>query len=403
VQRPDQHEIDTAAQRLFERLLPDSWIARKQDPDYGIDYVVEVFEGGNSTGSKFDVQLKGTRRARIRGKTISFSLETEHVKYYLKLRAPVFLVVADVTTEEVAWVFLQRYVLEDLAASPWRTQKTVTVLLPTENRLDDTVALAAAAAEADRYMAGLHPAALAAAVHATRRQLESKDPRFAVNVRVDGEKIGYEFLAKETVRATFRFTGTEDALHQTLEELLGKGMPVEFAPGSISVDGLPVLQEAIATGGTLQWARRLPASLQLAALDDAGMEHGHMDALAGEFVGGVKETSFRGRLGESPLEVSFGMTAAPAPAIANVRLSFQIERWAGQPLLYLNHFDQLHSVFGEGAAVPQLVMRCYVRGNHLLTADAKRNESGILGPITSQSPAVGEETRHKPAPSPRCD
>ena len=42
VKRPEQHEIDEAAQRIFRAALPLGWVLKEQKPDYAIDYVVEV-------------------------------------------------------------------------------------------------------------------------------------------------------------------------------------------------------------------------------------------------------------------------------------------------------------------------------------------------------------------------
>ena len=55
MKRPDQHIIETKSQRIFERLVPVEWVAREVKPDYGVDYLVEVFKNGESTGKTFFV------------------------------------------------------------------------------------------------------------------------------------------------------------------------------------------------------------------------------------------------------------------------------------------------------------------------------------------------------------
>jgi len=44
--RAKSHETDEAAQGVFKAAIPKDWVVREQRPDYGLDYVVEIFEGG---------------------------------------------------------------------------------------------------------------------------------------------------------------------------------------------------------------------------------------------------------------------------------------------------------------------------------------------------------------------
>ena len=45
MKRPETHEIDVQARRVFESKLPKEWVCRYQSSDdYGIDYEVEIFK-----------------------------------------------------------------------------------------------------------------------------------------------------------------------------------------------------------------------------------------------------------------------------------------------------------------------------------------------------------------------
>jgi hypothetical protein len=134
MKRPEEHEIDTAAERLFESVLPSSWVARRQEPDYGIDYIVDVFTEGVATGIQFATQLKGSRSVRCRDGVVTFPLQTKHLAYYVdKVRLPVFLVRIDIAGGIAYWVFLQQYAMETLSGIKWRQQKSVTIRVPTIN------------------------------------------------------------------------------------------------------------------------------------------------------------------------------------------------------------------------------------------------------------------------------
>ncbi len=145
MKRPESHGIDTRGQRIFEACLPPEWVVRDQHPDYGVDYEVEVFEKGSSTGILFKVQLKSTVRPDLSsdGTFISCEIETGRADYLCeKLLAPAALVVADVEAGTVYWATPQldeelvRRVREAAAVA----QKSVTVRVPTANQLPHTLA-----------------------------------------------------------------------------------------------------------------------------------------------------------------------------------------------------------------------------------------------------------------------
>ncbi|MBL7086613.1 MAG: DUF4365 domain-containing protein [Candidatus Cloacimonetes bacterium] len=110
MKRPRQHEIDTAAKRLFISNLPDNWVEREQGSDYGIDYEIEIFEKKETTGLIFKVQLKGTTNLKIieRGTIISFSIPVKNLKYYIEeINIPVVLIICDVINKNIYWVEIQ--------------------------------------------------------------------------------------------------------------------------------------------------------------------------------------------------------------------------------------------------------------------------------------------------------
>ena len=79
-------------------MPPEDWTVYDIRPDYGKDHKVELVEGGDHTGSTFWVQIKGQKKVkRLKDGTITFKLETKDLDYHMKLLAPVFLVVVDVT------------------------------------------------------------------------------------------------------------------------------------------------------------------------------------------------------------------------------------------------------------------------------------------------------------------
>ena len=79
MKRPKSHEIDSKAQQVFRSALPPAWVVRDQNPDYGIDYLVEVAESERMTGVTLAVQLKGTTSLKRQGDRIAYRIQTGHL------------------------------------------------------------------------------------------------------------------------------------------------------------------------------------------------------------------------------------------------------------------------------------------------------------------------------------
>ncbi len=104
--RHKSHQIEDISRRAFEDLLPDRWVWRDKNKDYGIDGEVEIFDSKeHDTGLVFWVQLKGTE-SQNKTKILSVDLNVETLQYYKKLDIPVLLVRHSVVEEAcyIKWV-----------------------------------------------------------------------------------------------------------------------------------------------------------------------------------------------------------------------------------------------------------------------------------------------------------
>ncbi|MFL0087958.1 DUF4365 domain-containing protein [Tenacibaculum maritimum] len=90
--RPKQHRLEDLSRVKFQSVLPERWVYRDKDKDYGIDGEVELFdESDKAQGVLFYVQLKATEsESETTILNIDFSIET--LKYYEQLDVPVLLV-----------------------------------------------------------------------------------------------------------------------------------------------------------------------------------------------------------------------------------------------------------------------------------------------------------------------
>lgn len=90
--RPRQHILEEISRDKFKSSLPEQWVYRDKDKDYGIDAEVEIFnDDGLTTGFVFWVQLKATD-ARTKSTIMNVDLKIDTLKYYKQLEIPVILV-----------------------------------------------------------------------------------------------------------------------------------------------------------------------------------------------------------------------------------------------------------------------------------------------------------------------
>lgn len=87
--RPRQHSLEDESIIEFKKILPQEWICRNGDKDYGVDLEVEIVRDGCVTGKKFYVQLKATDAIQ---KSVFCTLNISTLNYYNELKIPTIIV-----------------------------------------------------------------------------------------------------------------------------------------------------------------------------------------------------------------------------------------------------------------------------------------------------------------------
>ena len=88
--RAKQHQSEDKSILEFQVILPDEWVYRVKDKDYGIDGEVEIFDPtGSATGKIFFVQLKSTEKGLNSKGKITYYLDNTKANYYSEIQLPV--------------------------------------------------------------------------------------------------------------------------------------------------------------------------------------------------------------------------------------------------------------------------------------------------------------------------
>ena len=382
IQRPEQHQIDEDARNIFKSVLPSAWTKVEQHPDYGIDFTVELFESGPegttlATGVEFQVQLKGTRRLAIGAGCICFPFTTRHLVQYLdSKRRPVFLVVIDVANKVGYWCFLQGYALDELARKDWRSQKTVTIRVPTKNRLNDFARLRAAVVEADTRMAEIRPGAIRGAIKAEEARIESKDRRVKVRITATEDGITHHLRPLEPITGRLTFSGKAEDVQRAVSDVVDRGLPVNAAEYGIEMTaiGLPGAPNDANAITTVSAQRSIEGLVRIAAVDESGSERGSLE-LPGNYEGGQKELRFSASLPSHVLSLHVCTTIGRP-----MRCKFQLDLspWFGQVLTQLADFDRLAHVFARLDEQDHFRVEVLMRGNSVGRHDSPAHASHDL-------------------------
>jgi hypothetical protein len=247
MKRPEQHITDSAGERQLRSIFePLGWTVNKIEHDYGVDFEVEVFRDGRTTGATFKVQLKSSKATKYTavGDFISQTLDSGAAIYLCReLTSPVILIHADVEHNKTFWLAPQLDLVTLRKLAEESPKQAITLRIPTANELPDSLARLIAAIEQVETLL------------ATRVIIETPVLDFVSSIhgRVDSDELIQEFKIK----------GDSVKLSQA-QSLLGRGL-VDEARSRVN----SVLSDPEASIGN-----KFPAVLILAAVESRAFREG---------------------------------------------------------------------------------------------------------------------------------
>lgn len=149
--RSSSHVAGEKAISIVKEILPDEWVVREINPDYGLDLDIELFDsysdGFITLGEHLYVQVKGTESPiyktfefnRFRTRVLKFKLETAELNLVERMGSavPVLLIVVDIQSKAIYQICLNDYIKKILLVQNplYKKQNTITINIPTSNIL----------------------------------------------------------------------------------------------------------------------------------------------------------------------------------------------------------------------------------------------------------------------------
>jgi len=133
--RPRQHVLESISDRKLRNLIPDEWVIRKLESDYGIDYMVEIFEGGFSTGNMFFIQLKGTDKNQEKKDEVKYQVKIKHLNYYNTIPNPILFMIYSTKADSFWGIWSNN--IKDILTEEQLSQDSVSVVLTKKNIINN--------------------------------------------------------------------------------------------------------------------------------------------------------------------------------------------------------------------------------------------------------------------------
>ncbi len=108
-----------------------------QSRDLGIDFTCEVMNGEYPTGLTFHAQCKGRSTTGGNNSSLSVSVKTTTINYWLLQRSPPFLFVYTLKSKSFLWCFPLAHVAS--LNKSWKTQKSLSIPVHASSRFSQSV------------------------------------------------------------------------------------------------------------------------------------------------------------------------------------------------------------------------------------------------------------------------
>lgn len=326
---------------------------------FAIDYPDEL------SGETFYVQLKGQKNVRHArdGKHVKFTLDSYHARYYVeKVKdLPVFLVLADTTSKEAWWLFLQSYLYKHLK---WQSQNSFTIDIPKKNKLQETEKLENAVRSANTWIRTQHPTSIPDTVSAYKNRLEKLDQRFKYSVSYNESGVLTSIEPRnEPVNVRLTINGESQTIREKVKDLIDRGKKVRLEPGEFEFQGSPLFIEHSSGPVELQWSGSHQGTATIFLYDESKKEIAQLSEISGTYTGGMSEWSFEHTMPKMPISVV-------APVLNSSGCTFELKillnAWNGIDILQLPFFEKVKCFLASANDAKYVAIEFSIDGNLLV-------------------------------------
>jgi hypothetical protein len=362
------YTIGELAERLFAAALPSDFIPRKQNPDFFLDYVIETVEKGEPSGKQFAVQVKGVQTGEGSALPKRYAAKGKHVQYWLRdCQHPVFLFLIDVKKGAGLWLFVQRFVREQLSAAALIKQKSVTLRFSRDNALGDWTRFRKELEFAERYVRELHHGNIQAAIARKRLELEEKEPRLSYEISAAEGVQTVKLSPKEPFSVELKIRDGHGArIHEAIKQATEYGGNVKLENHQFQFSGSRLFEEfndKPMTELLLQFGETRAGNVifQTSGTPSAAV------SVSGAFLIAPKIATFSGGVTNAPVEFNCAIPLPIEGSGSNVKmgLTLRLERWEGHCLLQLTSFEAIHGILNQLARGQPLRTDIFCEGNRL--------------------------------------
>jgi hypothetical protein len=138
----EQQQEDRSRAQFDDRLTEFGWVVNPKVRDHGEDFVIDIYDAGNSTGLSFLAQIKSTEDVsrfvpKRKNATVSYRLEVHDLEHWEAAAQLVVVVIWDMAKKAGLWLTVPEIIKQLGTTRKWRQQKKVTVDFPQANGTDD--------------------------------------------------------------------------------------------------------------------------------------------------------------------------------------------------------------------------------------------------------------------------
>lgn len=335
-------------------LEPPDWIVRPDEPDYHIDFNIELGVDDNPDGQRFFVQLKGRRKIPKKSEFASASVKAEHLWYYAnKCRLPVFLLLADIEHKKVYYIFIQKWIDKNQKTFDPDDSKKIQIKIPRSQSLDNLENFRESVKEALVYMNEKYPGSPEASIALERKKLEILDPNFAYDLSFtnNGKTRHVTLLPKKgkSTHINIEFGGNAGtmAVRQNFES----GRPIKLTNEHVKISGVKLLEGM--DQFTLE-CNPVPTGvvdIRITGNEDAAAFRPF--TMTGNFYKGASGFTINAQLKDLlELELVTRFETDRTLSMNCEKMSFSLNKWIGQKILTLPYFDQINT-FSESLSKKQ--------------------------------------------------